>query len=166
MRHEIVAVVTGTVIDEKRGVPLAQLCRACGLSPEDVVAMVEEGILEPVGKRRGHWLFPADSIRRARTAIRLQRDLELNRQEWPCPSIRSIVSRICELTENHGELTGEPRSFDLQDHDDEVTTRARNSAPSTTPFSGSISAATVSVSRAVSRSPMRGSKSCRMPSNV
>lgn len=78
MRHEIVAVVTGTVIDEKRGVPLARLCRACGLSPEDVVAMVEEGILEPVGKRRGHWLFPADSIRRARTAIRLQRDLELN----------------------------------------------------------------------------------------
>ena len=78
MRHEIVAVVTGTVIDEERRISLAQLCRACGLSAEDVVAMVEEGILEPVGKRRGRWLFPADSIRRVRTAIRLQRDLELN----------------------------------------------------------------------------------------
>jgi len=78
MRHEIIAVVSGTVIDEERGIPLARLCRACGVSAEDVAAMVEEGILEPVGRRRGRWLFPADSIRRARTAIRLQRDLELN----------------------------------------------------------------------------------------
>jgi chaperone modulatory protein CbpM len=78
MRHEIVAVVTGTVIDEECGIPLAQLCRVCGVSAEKVVAMVEEGILEPAGRRRGCWLFPADSIRRARTAIRLQRDLGLN----------------------------------------------------------------------------------------
>lgn len=78
MRRDIIAVVTGTVIDEERGIPLARLCRACGLSPLDVVAMVEEGILEPEGTRRGQWRFPPDSIRRARTAIRLQRDLELN----------------------------------------------------------------------------------------
>ena len=78
MRHEIVAVVTGTVIDEECGIPLAQLCRVCGVSAEKVVAMVEEGILEPAGRRRGCWLFPADSIRRARTANRLQRDLGLN----------------------------------------------------------------------------------------
>jgi chaperone modulatory protein CbpM len=45
---------------------------------EAVAALVEEGILEPEGTRRGRWRFPADSIRRARTAVRLQRDLELN----------------------------------------------------------------------------------------
>ena len=78
MRRDIVAVVTGTVIDEKRGIPLAQLCRACGLGVESVVAMVEEGILEPDGRRPGRWRFPADSIRRARLVRRLQRDLGLN----------------------------------------------------------------------------------------
>ena len=78
MRYDIITVVTGTVVDEERGIPLAQLCRACGLSVEAVAALVEEGILEPEGTRRGRWRFSADSIRRARTAVRLQRDLELN----------------------------------------------------------------------------------------
>jgi chaperone modulatory protein CbpM len=78
MRYDIVTVVTGTVVDEEREIPLAKLCRACGLSVEAVAALVEEGILEPEGTRRGRWRFSADSIRRARTAVRLQRDLELN----------------------------------------------------------------------------------------
>jgi chaperone modulatory protein CbpM len=78
MGHDIVTVVTGTVVDDERGIPLATLCRACGLPVEAVAALVEEGILEPAGMRRGRWRFPADSICRARAAVRLQRDLELN----------------------------------------------------------------------------------------
>ena len=78
MRHAIVAVATGSVLEEGRGISLAQLCRACALSPETVCAMVREGILEPAGARPGRWRFPFGSIRRTRTAIRLQRDLELN----------------------------------------------------------------------------------------
>lgn len=78
MRHAIVAVATGSLVGEDRGISLARLCRACGLSVEAVCAMVEEGILEPVGSRPGRWRFPADSIRRARAAVRLQRDLALN----------------------------------------------------------------------------------------
>jgi chaperone modulatory protein CbpM len=78
MRHAIVAVATGSVLGEDREIPLAQLCRACGLSLEVVFSMVEEGILEPAGARPGRWRFPADSVRRARTAVRLQRELDLN----------------------------------------------------------------------------------------
>jgi len=74
----MITVVVGTVADEQRGVPLAQLCRACGLTVEMVVAMVDEGILEPEGSRRGRWVFPPTSIHRARTVARLQRDLGLN----------------------------------------------------------------------------------------
>ena len=115
MRHEIVAVVTGTVIDEKHGIRLARLCSACGLSAEDVAAMVEEGILEPVGTRRGHWRFPADSIRRARTAIRLQRDLELNRAGVALAldlldRVEALRTRL-RLMENRGVSR---RSFDLE----------------------------------------------------
>ena len=78
MRHAIVAVATGSVIGEDREIPLAQLCRSCGVSVEVVVSMVEEGILEPAGTRPGRWRFSADSVRRARTAVRLQRELDLN----------------------------------------------------------------------------------------
>lgn len=74
----MIAVVTGTVIDDDREVRLAQLCRACGLSVETVRDLVEHGILEPTGGRPGRWRFPGDSIRRARLVARLQRDLEIN----------------------------------------------------------------------------------------
>ena len=40
--------------------------------------MVEQGVLEPSGKRGHHWCFPANSIRRTRIATRLQRDLGVN----------------------------------------------------------------------------------------
>jgi len=78
MRHDIVTVVTGSIIDDDRGIPLAQLCRVCGLPADEVMALVEEGILDPQGNRPGRWIFPAGSIRRTRTAKRLQRDLEIN----------------------------------------------------------------------------------------
>jgi len=78
MRHAIVAVATGSVLGEDPEIPLAQLCRTCGVSVEVVVSMVEEGILEPAGTRPGRWRFSADSVRRARTAVRLQRELDLN----------------------------------------------------------------------------------------
>jgi chaperone modulatory protein CbpM len=77
MRHAIVAVATGSVLGEDCEISVTQLCRACGLPVEAVHAMVEEGILEPVGSRPGRWLFPPDSIRRARAAVRLQR------RPWP-----------------------------------------------------------------------------------
>ena len=40
--------------------------------------MVEHGILEPTGKRGGHWCFPASSMRRTRITLHLQRDLGVN----------------------------------------------------------------------------------------
>ena len=78
MRGDIGAVVTGSIVDDDRGIPLAQLCRVCGLPADAVMALVEGGILDPEGTRPGRWIFPAGSIRRARTAKRLQRDLEIN----------------------------------------------------------------------------------------
>ena len=78
MGTDMVAVVTGTVIDDERRIRLAQLCRACGLSVETVRDMVGHGILIPTGGRPGRWRFPADSIGRARQVSRLRRDLELN----------------------------------------------------------------------------------------
>ncbi len=66
------------VIDEQRTFTMAELCRACGVEAELIEAMLEQGILEPTGRRGRHWCFPASSLRRTRITLRLQRDLGVN----------------------------------------------------------------------------------------
>lgn len=66
------------IIDEQTEFSLAELCRSCEVQAEFVEALVEEGILEPVGTRRRHWCFHAASLRRTRITRHLQRDLGVN----------------------------------------------------------------------------------------
>lgn len=39
---------------------------------------MEQGILEPSGRRGRHWCFPYASVRRTSVALRLQEDLGVN----------------------------------------------------------------------------------------
>lgn len=66
------------VLDEATQLSLGELARACGLQVEIVMQMVEVGLLEPRGRGPLRWRFPASAVARARAAVRLQRDLELN----------------------------------------------------------------------------------------
>jgi len=70
--------LTGMLIDEDQELSLRELCRACGLHAEDLIAMVEEGLLEPRGESPARWRFPANALRRAQIVVRLQRDLHVN----------------------------------------------------------------------------------------
>jgi len=70
--------LTGEVIDEHVEITIVQLCRSCAVQAETIEALMEQGILEPCGKRGHHWCFTGDSVRRTRIAIRLQRDLGVN----------------------------------------------------------------------------------------
>ena len=78
MRHDIVPVPSVTVLDGEEEITLAELCRASAVHAKALQAMVEEGILEPMGSEMHLWRFPGTSIRRARVAVRLQRDLGVN----------------------------------------------------------------------------------------
>jgi len=71
-------ILSGEVLDEGTEITLAQLCHTCSVQAETIEVMVEHGILEPVGTRSHHWCFPANSIKRMRIALRLQRDLDVN----------------------------------------------------------------------------------------
>jgi len=71
-------ILSGELLDEGTEITLVQLCRTCAVRAEIIEAMVEQGILEPSGKRGHHWCFPATSIKRMRIALRLQRDLDVN----------------------------------------------------------------------------------------
>lgn len=70
--------VTGVVIEDQGGLTLAEVCRACAVHAESIVELVEEGVLEPAGRKLPEWRFSGVEIRRARTALRLRRDLGVN----------------------------------------------------------------------------------------
>jgi len=68
----------GIVLDEGLRVTFAELTHLCGVSDTLVRQMVGEGLLCPQGKRPEEWYFSGIEIRRARRALRLQRELELD----------------------------------------------------------------------------------------
>lgn len=57
---------------------LGELCRVCQLPAERIVALVEEGIVEPDGAEPEQWRFRSLCITRIRRADRLERDLGVN----------------------------------------------------------------------------------------
>ena len=75
--HDLLIVHTGTVIEED-SLTLGQLCHACGVHADWIIGLIEEGIIEPQGEDMRLWRFSGASLLRARTALRIQRDLEVN----------------------------------------------------------------------------------------
>jgi len=71
-------VSTGILLDETTELTLSELSQACSSSTEWVIELVDEGILEYTGQRKSQWRFSGTSLLRARTAMRLQHDLEIN----------------------------------------------------------------------------------------
>lgn len=71
-------VVTSVVVDDRIEVTLEEICMACHLDRTDVVALVDEGIVEPRVKDDDCWRFSGDIMPTVARAMRLQRDLGLN----------------------------------------------------------------------------------------
>jgi chaperone modulatory protein CbpM len=70
--------LTGIIIDEHTELTLNELSRACSRSAEWIIELVEQGALEPISYRQTQWRFSGSNLQRARTAMRLQRDLGIN----------------------------------------------------------------------------------------
>jgi chaperone modulatory protein CbpM len=68
----------GTLVDESTLLSIEDLCRICAIERRHVVEFVEEGVLEVAAIDADEWRFRGGALRRARIAMRLQRDLELN----------------------------------------------------------------------------------------
>jgi chaperone modulatory protein CbpM len=67
----------GTIFDETALLSLEDLSRMCSVDTRHIVEFVEEGVLNVI-EVRSQWHFSGDALRRARLAVRLERDLELN----------------------------------------------------------------------------------------
>jgi chaperone modulatory protein CbpM len=78
MKNELLPLLSGDVLEEEVELTLADLCRACRLPAEQVFELVEEGIVEPLGRDVSHWRFQGVSVRRVCCAVQLRRDLGVN----------------------------------------------------------------------------------------
>jgi chaperone modulatory protein CbpM len=71
-------VLEGLIITETTLFTVEEFCSACTVTRDAIEALVDEGIVEPVSEDRGQPRFSGASLARARTALRLQRDMEIN----------------------------------------------------------------------------------------
>lgn len=78
MKQTNMTSIEGRVVEEQVQLTLIELCQACSAEQEHVLTWVFEGVLEPVGDSPQDWRFGGESLRRARLALRLSRDLEIN----------------------------------------------------------------------------------------
>lgn len=57
---------------------LAEISRCCGVTAEQILVLVSQGILQPSARSQRDWRFAAGDLAKARSALRLQRDLGVN----------------------------------------------------------------------------------------
>ncbi len=69
-------ILVGQLVEEELTLTIDELSGACAVSRERIVELVELGMFE--ARAAGSERLGGEALRRARLALRLQRDLELN----------------------------------------------------------------------------------------
>jgi chaperone modulatory protein CbpM len=70
--------LSGELLEADTELSLAELCTACEISEAEIIELVEEGVVEPQGRRPSSWRFQAISLRRIRISRNLQKQLGVN----------------------------------------------------------------------------------------
>jgi len=70
--------VSGFLYTSETLLTLDEFSRVCAVERRQIIELVDEGVLVPIGTQVAEWRLPGDSLRRAQTAVRLQRDLGVN----------------------------------------------------------------------------------------
>ena len=71
-------VLIGPIVECEASYTVEQLGELCAADAAIILELAEEGILPPARGAVREWRFGGEALRRARIALRLQRDLELN----------------------------------------------------------------------------------------
>lgn len=66
------------ILEEQTRLTLDDLCHACVIDAQQIVELVDIGVLEPEGQEPACWQFGGASLQRARTALRLQHDFDID----------------------------------------------------------------------------------------
>ena len=78
MSEIVTTLIHGSVLDDDTEMTLMELCQACSVHEDDVRVWVSEGMLRPSAEPGKPMRFRGAALRRARVAVRLTRDLEVN----------------------------------------------------------------------------------------
>jgi chaperone modulatory protein CbpM len=70
--------LSGAILEESADLTVKDLSRMCAVDERHIVEFVEEGVLNVIEVNTTEWHFTGAALRRARLALRLERDLELN----------------------------------------------------------------------------------------
>ncbi len=100
--HEHV-IVTAELLDERSEFTLGEVSRLCGIPTDVIVELIAEGIAAPRGTRPPDWRFSGHCVVRLQTAVRLQRDLDLN---------HAGAALVLELLDDMRELRRRLRRFE------------------------------------------------------
>ena len=99
MKSDESILLSGELLEEDAELSLDQLCRVAELSEQEIVELVEEGVVEPRGRRPSSWRFQAVSLRRIRISRNLQRELGVNP-----PGVALALDLLEELEELRARL--------------------------------------------------------------
>ena len=78
MTNDITPQLTGKVLDEQEELTLAEVCQACQVSTEQIIEIVAEGVIDPLGEEPLNWRFQSISIKRIRFVLHVKQDLGVN----------------------------------------------------------------------------------------
>lgn len=78
MNRIVSTLIHGSIVDDDTEMTLIELSQACSVHEDDVRVWVSEGVLHPSAELGQPMRFRGASLRRARVAVRLTRDLEVN----------------------------------------------------------------------------------------
>jgi chaperone modulatory protein CbpM len=70
--------LSGEIIEEGAQLSVADLSRMFSVEEHHIVELVDEGVLSVVTIDSTQWRFGGNALRRARIALRLERDLGIN----------------------------------------------------------------------------------------
>jgi chaperone modulatory protein CbpM len=70
--------MSGVIFEESALLTVKDLSRMCAVEERHIVQYVEEGVLHIAEIGTTEWHFTGAALRRARLALRLERDLEIN----------------------------------------------------------------------------------------
>ena len=93
--------LTGEIFEEYAVLSVDELSHLCAVDRAYIVELVEEGVLSVTAVEAEQWRFAGTALRRARTALRLQRDLEIN-----LPGVALALELMEELDALRRELSG------------------------------------------------------------
>ncbi len=72
------SLLIGQVVEDDLAFSLEELCIATAIDRDHLLALVDEGAIPVAAADLTEWRFSGTALRRARVAVRLQRDLGVN----------------------------------------------------------------------------------------